>query len=273
MFIDCDVDAQQSSQEDGRLLEGEDDSDCERKLLWAAYVDPRYQGGSIGEYQFYDLDTGEWDKSTCETRRCAKMDCHEPGTHFKLVGVFKETDGIYDWAEQLFKHEGYCVWNDEDKYELMEGHLEDWPTYCIQLSYPDENGDTIYWHTLPQAEGNITHGIFTDSSCTQVSNTTTFMDYVVIYYYNYYGSNDYGEEQAESWAYGVEKWNEYMDTYKVCQPCRAYSRSKNDQQNRFLENDENDGEGDEEQWGYNCYDDAGYTNCNQVSDCPSLVLL
>ena len=28
--------------------------------------------------------------------------------------------------------------------------------------------------------------------------------------------------------------------------------------------DENDGEGDAEQWGFDCYDDAGYTNCNQV---------
>lgn len=29
--------------------------------------------------------------------------------------------------------------------------------------------------------------------------------------------------------------------------------------------EENDGQGDAEQWGYDCYDDAGYRNCNQVS--------
>ena len=28
-----------------------------------------------------------------------------------------------------------------------------------------------------------------------------------------------------------------------------------------------DGDGGEEQWGYNCYDYAGYTNCDQVSIC------
>jgi hypothetical protein len=49
------------------------------------------------------------------------MDCHEPNLHFKLVGVFKEMNGFYDWGEQLFKHEGYCVWNDEDTYEFMMG--------------------------------------------------------------------------------------------------------------------------------------------------------
>lgn len=197
------------------------------------------------------------------------MDCHLPNTHFRLVGVFVETEGMYDWAEQLFKHEGYCVWNDDDKYDLMQNHLGDWPSYCIQLTYPDSNGNTLYWHTLPQAEGNVTMGIFTDSSCTQVSETTTFYDYVEIYYYNYYGSSDYGAEQAAYWEYGITMWNEYMNEYKVCQPCRAYSRYKNtDNDNsgdRLLENNDNDGEGDEEQWGYNCYDDAGYTNCNQVS--------
>ena len=44
------------------------------------------------------------------------MDCHErsSSTHWKLVGVLKETEGMYDFTEQLFKHEGYCVWGDDD---------------------------------------------------------------------------------------------------------------------------------------------------------------
>ena len=195
------------------------------------------------------------------------MDCHEPNTHFKLVGVFKETDGLVDWAEQLFKHEGYCVW-DEDTYELMQGTREMWPTYCIQLRYSDLYGNTLYLHVLPQAEGNITMGIFSDEVCTQVSTTTNFTEYVYIFYENYYGSSQYGVEAAQSWEYKIETWNEYMNTYKICQPCRAYNLNKSEQSSgdgRLLANDENDGEGDEEQWGYNCYDDAGYTNCNQVS--------
>ena len=61
-----------------------------------------------------------------------------------------------------------------------------------------------------------------------------------------------------------------MSIYKTCQPCRAYNLANGDNGDnsgsgdhrlRFLE--ENDGEGDDEQWGYDCYDYAGYTNCNQ----------
>jgi len=284
MYIDCDFEDNEEEYEgeyDGdpeRFLEGDDGDDCDRVLLWAAYVDPRYKGGSIGEYQFYDILTDSWDKSTCQTRRCARMDCHEPGTHFKLVGVFKETDGAYDWAEQLFKHEGYCVWGGdneeshdeeggehEDVYEFMSGRLESWPEECIQLYLPDYYGNTLYLNVLPQGEGNITMGVFSDESCTKVSTTTTWSDYIVMYYSNYYGS-DYGQEQAEKWEGYMESWNKYMNTFKICQPCRAYSHTVNvndDEHDRFLEN-ENDGEGDEEQWGYNCYDDAGYTNVNQV---------
>lgn len=60
--------------------------------------------------------TGEWDDSACkasgERHRCARMDCHEPNTHFKLVGVFKETDGMYDFTEQVCSFIEFCVLSD-----------------------------------------------------------------------------------------------------------------------------------------------------------------
>lgn len=261
MYMDCNVDyySYYESEYVGRFLGENGNGDCERVLLWAAYVDPRYRGGSIGEYQFYNVTTGEWDGSTCRTKRCARMDCHEPDTHFKLVGVFKETDGLDDWAEQLFKHEGYCVW-DSSIYSFMQRQRQNWPTSCFQATYSDSYGNALYMDLLPQGEGNVTIGMFTDESCTQVSTTTTFLDYVVIYYKNAYGSEDAGMNAALSWNYTFEKWNEYMDSYKICQPCRSYNLNKfrqEDEEGRYLENNKNDGEGEEEQWGYNCYDDAG----------------
>jgi hypothetical protein len=50
-----------------------------------------------------------------------------------------------------------------------------------------------------------------------------------------------------------------MTSYKVCQPCRAYNTVKtyNYDYSRDLV-EYNDGKGDAEQWGFNCYDDAGY---------------
>ena len=33
---------------------------------------------------------------------------------------------MYDWTEQLFKHEGVCIWNDDDAYDEMESWMENW---------------------------------------------------------------------------------------------------------------------------------------------------
>ena len=99
------------------------------------------------------------------------MDCHEPHSHFELVGIFKETDGLVDWAEQLFKHQGYCIWG-EDEYEVMSEAREQLPSYCIQLYYPDDDGNTLYHHIQPEKEGNISLGIYSDEDCTQISYTT-----------------------------------------------------------------------------------------------------
>jgi len=267
--------SQAQSRNRQRELSGsaDDGNDCSRKVLWAAYHDPRYSGGSIGEYQYYNFTSGDYTKDFCQTRRCVRMDCHEPNTHFKLVGVYKESDGLVDWAEQLFKHQGYCLWSDDD-YETMQNRREYWPYYCRKLYYSGEDGSTLYMDVRPQSEGNIDVGIYLDEQCVTPSSYT-FSDYIMMYY-SYYGYYDTGQQIAATWENAIELWNEYMAPFKVCQPCRAYdldtylyrsdddqsgSRS-NSQDNRFL--DENDGEGEEEQWGFNCYDDAGYTNCNQV---------
>jgi hypothetical protein len=220
------------------------------------------------------------------------MDCHEPNTHFKLVGVFKESDGLVDWAEQLFKHEGYCIW-DEDQYEVMQTQREQWPTECVKLYYTDSSGNTLYHHLQPEREGNITLGIYTDAACTQVSQTTTFFDYIVIWYTNYYyGTQAQAEKAISYWNETITSWNEYMTPYKICQPCRAYDIREDDDSGsgshsgsgsgdrdlrRHLgggnnNNNNNDGEGEAEQWGFDCYDDAGYTNCNQVRFCLDRII-
>jgi len=159
---------------------------CARKLLWAAYFDRKYEGNGIEEYQFYDLATDTWDDSTCyangRNARCAPMDCHAPNTDMELVGVFKETDGMYDWTEQLFKHEGMCIWNDDDAYETMETWMGKWPTYCTQLGVTDGKGQAVYMAIEPAAEGNMTVAIYADSGCTKVSTKIDLRAYFVKYY-------------------------------------------------------------------------------------------
>ncbi len=72
----------------------------------------------IGEYDFY-VD-GQWDDSTCVTGDCTRMDCHDPwNSGWELLGVYKETVDFGNdmFFEQLFKHQGYCLW-DGDKEEV-----------------------------------------------------------------------------------------------------------------------------------------------------------
>jgi hypothetical protein len=265
MYIDCDVNGAATGDSNG--------DQCSRKLLWAAYYDPEYMYAEIGEYQFYDWRNNKWDTSTCKTSRCAKMDCHAENTHFELVGIFKETDGLVDWAEQLIKHEGYCVWKDvaaetgsmygggdeNDVYEYMHSYQEKWAYGCQITNVEDKKGNVLYQDITPLPNGNITSGLYLDSDCSQKSSMT-YEDYILKYYKDNYNSEAQGKEVASQWKEDVALWNEMMQDFKICQPCRAYSKfSQYGQNQRSL----NDGEGDDELWGFNCYDDADYQNVNQ----------
>lgn len=133
----------------------------------------------------------------------------------------------------------------------------------------------------PTGEGNLTVGIYTDDTCSTASSYYTFGDYIMMYY-SYYGYYDKGQEVVATWEYAIQQWNQKMNIYKICQPCRSYSLNVNldgdsgsgsgsgsgdnneEGRMRWLDGEDQDGEGQEEQNGYNCYDDAGYTNCNQV---------
>ncbi|KAL7531630.1 hypothetical protein ACHAWF_003857 [Thalassiosira exigua] len=244
-------------------------------LLWAAYYDPNYSGGQIGDYQYYDASDGGWDASTCTGNRCAKMDCHDPyGSSWELTGVYKETVSFQDdnFFEQLFKHQGYCLWDgdkDENDYDsqdsdgwedstygFMQSMRKELPEGCTQT---DVFGGTYYIDMKPQEGGDMTLGVYTDSSCINEADLT-YEDY------QSYASS-YLTSSASSGAF--DTWNSGMDYYKICQPCRAYNREATeyagsgdgDWQRQLGE--QNDGQGDEEQNGFNCYDDAGYQNCNQ----------
>lgn len=217
LFIDCDIEAMNAAAGDDarkkqrrQLPEDEEDgNNCPRKLLWAAYVDQGYEGNTIEEYKFYDIPTGEWDNSTClasgEEHRCVNLDCHDPSTgNFTLVGVFQETDGVYDFFEQLFKHEGICLWNDDDVFDTMTTWMEEWPEECEKLDLSDDDGNTLYMSTAPLPEGNMTLGVYVDNSCTQLSSID-YTGYIARLYQSYYEESDhYGYEYCKSSTNGED---------------------------------------------------------------------
>ena len=234
-------------------------SGCSRKLLWAGYQNLNYSGGSIGEYQFYDLDAGKWDDSTCKSSSCTKMDCHDPSSaNWQLVGVFKESVEFDNdtWFEQLFKHQGYCLWDGDKEgsnvdytnsdYQFMQAMREAMPDGCTKTTV---FGGTKYIDIKPLSYGQMTLGVYTDSKC-QKDSSYSFSDY---------RKKLSGGAMADNNAF--DTWNQLMDQYKICQPCRAYNREYTYQYDWRRGRDlaeKSDGQGEAEPNGFNCYDDAGY---------------
>eukprot|EP00547_Thalassionema_nitzschioides_P002529 CAMPEP_0194206278 /NCGR_PEP_ID=MMETSP0156-20130528/5348_1 /TAXON_ID=33649 /ORGANISM="Thalassionema nitzschioides, Strain L26-B" /LENGTH=645 /DNA_ID=CAMNT_0038932757 /DNA_START=46 /DNA_END=1983 /DNA_ORIENTATION=+ len=248
---------------------------CDTTLLWAAYYDAHYSGNEIGEYQFWRNDGG-WDKTACKSHkggRCAKMNCHVEhdwtNHHYQLVGVYKETNGLEEWAEQLFKHQGYCLFdtsgNDSYGYDFMQEVREEKIPYDCEwyANAVDTEGNYhyFYWMVQPVAGGNVGLGLYEDEACTEES------------YYEVedvlYAKNNGDDSVLEEYETTLKKFNDGLDRFKVCQPCRAYNLYPNNSNNNRRQEEEeerrlnNDGQGNAEMWGYDCYDDAGYTNCNQ----------
>lgn len=260
---------------------------CQRFLIWAAYIDEGYQGGGTGEYAYYDPYSQDWDYSACDAHgngRCVPMDCHESNsTNWKLMGVFKEASYFGDNAffEQLFKHEGTCLWDDGDLYEFMsEAREEKWPQGCVATGiqgdpyYFDNTdadyGNYIYLDLKPTWNGNMTYGLYTDSACkTEYEGLDVNVDTVSASMGLLYGNY-------------LEAWNDALEVYKVCQPCKAYSikndystwnynssvgdytysKQGNDDDSHSAEDDDQY-RSDPNKGFFQCEDEAGYTNVNQ----------
>lgn len=91
------------------------------------------------------------------------MDCHLPNTHFTLLGFFKEPN--YDeWLEQLFKHQGDCLW-DDDEYQLMQSDRNAWPQGCVSTIFTTSHGSTIHYAIKPLLDGEMGIGLYTDDGC------------------------------------------------------------------------------------------------------------
>jgi hypothetical protein len=238
---------------------------CQRYLLWAAYVDVNYEGGGIGEYQLFDTNTGKWDDTACRTinptydstdeddirSRCVPMDCHlSTSKNFKLLGFYREAD-FGDFFEQLFKHQGYCVWQNDDLTSLMYTYSMWWPEACTQTQMTVD-GSALYYDVKPSFGGRFSIGLYTNAICTtEYNGTDVTVDSIL--------NND------SSLGMTVEKFtkhfNDALDVFRVCQPCKASTvvlagRSSGDEGSQRRLDDPNEG-------NFQCTDKAGYTNVNQ----------
>ena len=158
------------------------------------------------------------------------MDCHLANSQWKLLGIFKidNVSGGDGWMEQLFKHQGVCVWG-WDTYDFASDMRRSLPEGCTQTELTDSKGNKLYYDIKPAKHANITLGLYTDAMCSQ--------EYSGKKSYNVYDIAGYDESDFIA-------FNDALDAYKICQPCVAYNLSDT---------------------YFQCNDDAGYTNCNQVN--------
>ena len=211
------------------------------------------------------------------------MDCHDPyDSSWELIGVYKETVDFGNdmFYEQLFKHQGYCLWDadkeetddDDDRshggshdysdwenndYQFMQAMRNELPSGCTQIGDMTYGSESNYYIAIkPQSQGDISLGVYLDSDCLEESEYS-FEDYQ-----NAYASSLTATGSSDAF----DTWNANMDSYKVCQPCRAYNRQEMYQSgwdNYRSLTERYDGQGGYEKNNYNCYDDAHYQNCNQ----------
>jgi hypothetical protein len=276
-MIDC-YDGWVAGQDDDGSYDGGTVEGCQRYLLWAAYVDLEYQGGGIGEYQYYNPETRQWDSTSCgyvENSRCAKMDCHLENTHWSLLGLFKHRS-YQDWMEQLFKHEGFCVWN-SGQYQFMSNAREAWPQGCE--AYQLDSGEYIYYDLKPISRGRMRIGLYTETTCMEeyTGNDVTAEDLLGNILMEA-GSGDGSQDEATDDDYyttsslqqSYEMWDSIMSTWEICHPCVAYDLNnvgynggaQGSAYNTYTYGYDDDGNY-YEQSDFDCYDDADYTNVNQ----------
>lgn len=203
------------------------------------------------------------------------MDCHLEDTHFSLLGFFKHRS-YDDWMEQLFKHEGMCVWSDE-QYSFMKHARDVWPRGCTDSGSTTEDGDTIYYDLKPMPKGRIAVGLYLDSKCIEdYSSETEVVEEILGNYFLGGGSHDSGDNgnsdySSDTLEKSLERWNSAFDIWHTCHPCVAHDL-ENTAGTKYTSNYYNDdynrrdlgGEQGPEGEVFECYDDAGYTNVNQV---------
>lgn len=179
---------------------------CSRWVMWASYVNPNYQGNAYSEY-FGNNPT-------------SPLDCHEEGTSYKLVGVYRQE--LYQFYEQISKH----LWAiDEYEYIVAIAGLKYMTNAdCRQVGY-DNYGNSVYGGVAPQPNADITMELYSDSQCTQLLQSSKYT-YASFGLESDYQGSSYSGKESTWWSNTQEPsmtlFNEVYEIYKSCTPCVDY---------------------------------------------------
>lgn len=226
-FIDCDAVGGGDGSGDNK---DDDENECSRWMMWAAYINPNYQGGGRDEYFSYETYYDEYGEATGTAENpISQLDCHAPDTNWELLGVYRQE--FYQFLEQISKH----LWAIDD-YEYvvaLAGLAYMTDANCMQIGYDNYN-NKIYAGVQPLYGGQFEMALYTDEMCLTVNTDSglTFDDFGLTSDM-YLGSEDDGSmtDDALTTLYGY--WtsaqeytlalvNEIYDEYKYCTLCMDY---------------------------------------------------
>lgn len=211
-FIDCDNQKDQGS--------GDGDGGCSRWMMWAAYINPNYQGGGRSEYFSNNYYYGGSTTSS--------LDCHSSNTEWQLLGVYRQE--FYQFIEQISKH----LWaiDDYEYVAALAGLAYMTDDDCYGVGY-DNNGNYLYAGVRPIYQGKFEMGLYTDATCLTLTDSgATFDDFGLTSDMDL-GSKDDGslsDDELSSlygyWQntqeYTLELLNEVYDQFKYCTLCMDY---------------------------------------------------
>jgi hypothetical protein len=194
------------------------------------YVDLDYEGNGAGEYMYYDRETGRYSDAACKAAaaagtngsagRCVKMDCHEPTTHYSLLGFFKHVQyGAF--LDALVGYQGDCVWTDAE-YTLMMATTAANEGDAAESSWPltgqctATGTDGVYYDMKPGQGGKIDLGLYADDSCTvEYTGGAVTVDDV-------WESASASSSDGKTGQERLKAWNDALGAFHVCQPCMTY---------------------------------------------------
>eukprot|EP00588_Corethron_pennatum_P008738 CAMPEP_0194273652 /NCGR_PEP_ID=MMETSP0169-20130528/6953_1 /TAXON_ID=218684 /ORGANISM="Corethron pennatum, Strain L29A3" /LENGTH=583 /DNA_ID=CAMNT_0039016671 /DNA_START=124 /DNA_END=1875 /DNA_ORIENTATION=- len=141
---------------------------CSRWMMWAAYVNPNYEGGGFREY-YPNASSGE---EVDHSEYNEILDCHQDDTQWELLGVYRME--LYQFIEQLSKH----VWHiDSWEYQVVIGSLEYMTNQDCSYLGKDKNGNPLYGGVLPMENGYFSMGVFQDDICILEADGYNFDDF------------------------------------------------------------------------------------------------
>jgi len=212
-FIDCDN--AKAEDDGGDSQEDDEGGRCSRWMMWAAYVDPNYQGNGYDEY-YGDEPVGT-------------LDCHRPDTKWKLMGVYRQE--FYQFIEQISKH----LWAiDEYEYVVALAGLAYMTDYDCFYVGDSEQGEAIYAGVAPKEYGKFEMALYTDDYCLFPNEDLgiTYDDFGLtndVTVDGGSGDNDGGDDEswAENWwqdteEYTLSQLNDVYDTFRYCTSCIDY---------------------------------------------------